>query len=158
MDVDVVAPEGKSVHAKIARHLKVDEEKVNKLCKLMEDTVSFEKTVNGTGEGRAENDNSSMTWEEVLSDDDESFASPEQFAYTQRLEMDVKTLLDTLSEREREIIRLRYGCLDSSALTLEQIGKQFAVTRERIRQIESRALRKLREPSRNSIVKDYTEE
>merc|ERR1719263_876632 len=74
-DVDV-APEGKSVHAKIARHLKVDEEKVNKLCKLMEDTVSFEKTVNGTGEGRAENDNSSMTWEEVLSDDDESFASP----------------------------------------------------------------------------------
>ena len=69
--------------------------------------------------------------------------------------MDVKNMLNTLSERERKIITLRYGVLKSRQMTLEQIGTEFNVTRERIRQIESRALRKLRQPERNSIVLDY---
>ena len=86
---------------------------------------------------------------------DEEQDSPEAFAYQERLRMDVSNLLNTLSERERKIITLRYGVLSSKQMTLEQIGREFDVTRERIRQIESRALRKLRQPERNVIVSDY---
>ena len=142
-----------STYAKIARHLNVEEDRVNKLAKLMEDPVSFEQKVDGS-DGR-DSDASGMTFDEVIGDEGQD--SPELFAYNERLCNDVKNMLNTLSERERKIITLRYGVLRNRQMTLEQIGSEFSVTRERIRQIESRALRKLRQPERNSIVVDYTE-
>ena len=63
--------------------------------------------------------------------------------------------MQTLTEREQKVIRLRYGLGDGHPRTLEEVGKEFNVTRERIRQIEAKALRKLRHPSRSRILKDY---
>ncbi|QDZ23678.1 RNA polymerase sigma factor SigA [Chloropicon primus] len=144
---------GNSVYAKIAKHLDVEEDRVNKLCKLMEDPMSFEQRVSGESGKGGDSGSGGLTFEEILSD--ESQECPELFAYNERLQMDVKNLLDTLSERERKIIALRYGVLGNKQMTLETIGAEFSVTRERIRQIESRALRKLRDPERNGIVRDY---
>ena len=117
----------------------------------MEDPVSFEQKVDG--QQSRDSNGSGMTFDEIIADEEHD--SPELFAYNERLCMDVKNMLNTLSERERKIITLRYGVLKSRQMTLEQIGTEFNVTRERIRQIESRALRKLRQPERNSIVLDY---
>ena len=66
-------------------------------------------------------------------------------------------VLDTLTEREQKVLKLRFGLEDGRARTLEEVGKQFDVTRERIRQIEAKALRKLRHPSRSKKLKDYLE-
>lgn len=142
-----------TVFGRIANHLNVEEERVTKLAKLMEDPISFEQNV----EHKDGKDNlvAGMTFDEITADDTQD--SPDFFAYKERLATDVKNMLNTLSEREREIISKRYGALGNKPMTLEQIGAEFKVTRERIRQIESRALRKLRQPERNSIVLDYTE-
>ena len=64
-------------------------------------------------------------------------------------------VLDTLTEREQKVLRLRFGMNDGRARTLEEVGKEFDVTRERIRQIEAKALRKLRHPSRSRKLRDY---
>ncbi len=66
-------------------------------------------------------------------------------------------MLDTLTEREQKVLRLRFGMNDGRARTLEEVGKEFDVTRERIRQIEAKALRKLRHPSRSRKLRDYLE-
>ena len=63
--------------------------------------------------------------------------------------------LDTLTEREQKVLKLRFGLVDGRPRTLEEVGKEFNVTRERIRQIEAKALRKLRHPSRSKKLKDY---
>lgn len=88
--------------------------------------------------------------------DDETL-SP--YEYTARLELrkDFDIALSTLTEREERVIRLRYGLLDGRSRTLEEVGKEFNVTRERIRQIEAKALRKLKHPSRSKKLKDYWE-
>ena len=65
--------------------------------------------------------------------------------------------MDTLTEREQKVLRLRFGMNDGRARTLEEVGKEFDVTRERIRQIEAKALRKLRHPSRSRKLRDYLE-
>ena len=67
-------------------------------------------------------------------------------------------MLDTLAERERKVIELRFGLIDGHQRTLEEVGKEFGVTRERIRQIESKTLAKLRHPGRSSKLKDYLED
>ena len=67
-------------------------------------------------------------------------------------------VLDTLTEREQKVLRLRFGLDDGRPRTLEEVGRQFNVTRERIRQIEAKALRKLRHPSRSKKLKDYLDE
>ena len=72
-----------------------------------------------------------------------------------QLREQVDSVLDSLSEREREVLRLRFGLVDGRNRTLEEVGKEFNVTRERIRQIEAKALRKLRHPSRSRKLKDY---
>jgi len=66
-------------------------------------------------------------------------------------------VLDTLTERERNVLRLRFGLDDGRGRTLEEVGREFNVTRERIRQIEAKALRKLRHPSRSKKLRDYLE-
>ncbi len=73
----------------------------------------------------------------------------------QLLKEQVEDVLDSLTERERKVLQLRFGLDDGRSRTLEEVGKEFHVTRERIRQIEAKALRKLRHPSRSRKLKDY---
>ena len=80
---------------------------------------------------------------------------PEESSGKVLLKEDLENVLNTLNPRERDVLRLRYGLDDGRVKTLEEIGNVFSVTRERIRQIEAKALRKLRQPSRNGILRDY---
>jgi len=75
--------------------------------------------------------------------------------YGQLLKEQVEAVLDSLAPRERKVLQLRFGLDDGRSRTLEEVGKEFGVTRERIRQIEAKALRKLRHPSRSKKLKDY---
>jgi RNA polymerase primary sigma factor len=86
---------------------------------------------------------------------DEASLAPQEAATNQLLKDQVKKVLDLLSEREREVLQLRFGLDDGRYRTLDEVGREFKVTRERIRQIESKALRKLRHPSRSRKLKDY---
>lgn len=86
---------------------------------------------------------------------DESMMSPEEAAYKTALKEAMSQALDTLSDREKEVIILRYGIRDGKERTLEEVGQVFHVTRERIRQIEAKALRKLRQPSRARQLKGF---
>lgn len=88
----------------------------------------------------------------IITDEQES---PEEQVYKDMLREDLEKVLDSLSPREHDVIRLRYGFDDGRMRTLEEIGQIFNVTRERVRQIEAKALRKLRHPNRNSILKEY---
>ena len=81
--------------------------------------------------------------------------SPEEFAINELLKDEISEVLLTLTEREEKVIRLRFGLEDGRPRTLEEVGQLFGVTRERIRQIEAKALRKLRHPSRSRKLKDY---
>jgi RNA polymerase primary sigma factor len=76
-------------------------------------------------------------------------------ASMQLLREQVRNVLEFLSERERQVLEMRFGLKDGRDHTLEEVGKEFKVTRERIRQIEAKALRKLRHPSRSKILRDY---
>jgi RNA polymerase primary sigma factor len=87
--------------------------------------------------------------------EDVGAAAPMEGVTRSMLKEDLLDALGTLSQREREVIKLRFGLEDGEEKTLEQIGQQFGVTRERIRQLEAKALRKLRHPSRNRWLKDY---
>lgn len=86
---------------------------------------------------------------------DESVMDPEEAASYSILKEQITRLLDTLTEREQRVLVLRFGLQDGRSRTLEEVGKEFNVTRERIRQIEAKALRKLRHPSRAKMLKDY---
>ena len=94
--------------------------------------------------------------QEPVSLDDDIPAPAEAAAFT-LLKEQLMEVLDTLTEREEKVLRLRFGLDDGRARTLEEVGKEFNVTRERIRQIEAKALRKLRHPSRSKKLKDYLE-
>lgn len=86
---------------------------------------------------------------------DERNVSPEEYATNEMLKDEIAEVLLTLTEREEKVIRLRFGLEDGKSRTLEEVGQMFGVTRERIRQIEAKALRKLRHPSRSRKLKDY---
>ena len=88
--------------------------------------------------------------------DDHIPVPAEQAAFT-LLREQISEVLDTLTERERNVLRLRFGLDDGRGITLEEVGREFNVTRERIRQIEAKALRKLRHPSRSKKLRDYLE-
>ena len=88
---------------------------------------------------------------------DEEVPAPAEAAAFSMLKEQLVEVLDTLTEREQKVLKLRFGLEDGRARTLEEVGKQFDVTRERIRQIEAKALRKLRHPSRSKKLKDYLE-
>ena len=89
---------------------------------------------------------------------DESSLSPEEYTENEILKEEIKEVLMSLQAREQEVLELRFGLLDGTCHTLEEVGKKFNVTRERIRQIEAKALRKLRHPSRAKKLKDFLEE
>jgi RNA polymerase primary sigma factor len=83
--------------------------------------------------------------------------APADAASYEMLKEQISEVLDTLTEREESVLRLRFGLDDGRSRTLEEVGKVFGVTRERIRQIEAKALRKLRHPSRSKQLKDFME-
>ncbi|CAG9463786.1 unnamed protein product [Pedinophyceae sp. YPF-701] len=101
-------------------------------------------------------DDESRTLEDVFEDDSE--VTPEQAAVSAQLRHHMDEVLSTLSERESGVLRLRYGLEDGQERTLEEIGRHFDVTRERIRQIEQKALRKLRSPARSGVLHEYGSE
>ncbi|MBO5928064.1 MAG: RNA polymerase sigma factor RpoD [Clostridia bacterium] len=128
----------------IAKEMGVSEERVREIQKIAQDPVSLETPI-----GEEEDSH--------LSDfiEDEGSAAPTDAVSFTMLKEQLIGVLDTLTPREEKVLRLRYGIDDGRPKTLEEVGKEFNVTRERIRQIEAKALRKLRHPSRSKRLKDF---
>ncbi len=130
----------------IAQKMGVPVEKVIEIQKISQDTVSLDTPV---GE---EEDSTLGTFIQ-----DENAVSPADSAALMMLKEQLMEVLATLTPREQKVIMLRYGIEDGHTRTLEDVGREFSVTRERIRQIEAKALKKLRQPSRSKKLKDYVE-
>ena len=128
----------------IAKKLGISIEKVREVYKISQDPVSLETPI-------GEEDDSHLG--DFIKD--EHNMSPEEYATNEMLKDEISDILLTLTEREEKVIRLRFGLEDGKARTLEEVGQIFGVTRERIRQIEAKALRKLRHPSRSRKLRDY---
>ena len=131
----------------IAKKMGTSVEKVREIYKISQDPVSLETPI-------GEEDDSHLG--DFIKD--EHNMSPEEFATNEMLKDEISEVLLTLTEREEKVIRLRFGLEDGKPRTLEEVGQMFGVTRERIRQIEAKALRKLRHPSRSRKLRDYMEE
>ena len=130
----------------IAREMDISEEKVREIMKIAQEPVSLETPI-------GEEEDSHLG--DFIPDDD--VPAPAEAAAFSMLKEQLVEVLDTLTEREQKVLRLRFGLDDGRTRTLEEVGKTFDVTRERIRQIEAKALRKLRHPSRSKKLKDYLE-
>ncbi len=128
----------------IAKEMEIPVEKVMEIQKIAQDPVSLETPI-------GEEDDSHLG--DFIQDDD-SPAPQDSAAYTM-LKEQLEEVMNTLTPREAKVLKLRFGLEDGKARTLEEVGKEFMVTRERIRQIEAKALRKLRHPSRSKKLKDY---
>ena len=130
----------------IAKEMGVSEERVREIQKIAQDPVSLETPI-----GEEEDSH--------LSDfiEDEGSAAPTDAVSSAMLKEQLVGVLDTLTPREEKVLRLRYGLDDGRPRTLEEVGKEFNVTRERIRQIEAKALKKLRHPSRSKKLRDFLE-
>ena len=130
----------------IALEMGITVEKVREIQKIAQEPVSLETPI-----GEEEDSH--------LGDfiPDEDVPAPAEAAAFSMLKEQLVEVLDTLTEREQKVLKLRFGLEDGRARTLEEVGKEFAVTRERIRQIEAKSLRKLRHPSRSKKLKDYLE-
>ena len=89
--------------------------------------------------------------------EDKEALSPDEYANNQLLKDEINTVLQGLTEREEKVLRLRFGLYDGRTRTLEEVGREFNVTRERIRQIEAKALRKLKHPTRSKRLKDFVD-
>lgn len=130
----------------IAAEMSLDVEKVREIQKIAQEPVSLETPI---GEEEDSHLGDFIPDEEIL--------SPSDAATFTLLKEQLETVLETLTEREKKVLTLRFGLEDGRARTLEEVGKEFDVTRERIRQIEAKALRKLRHPSRSKKLKDFLE-
>ena len=128
----------------IAKKLGVTVDKVREVYKISQDPVSLETPI-------GEEDDSHLG--DFIKD--ERTMSPEEYATVELLKEELASVLLTLTEREEKVLRLRFGLDDGQCRTLEEVGQIFGVTRERIRQIEAKALRKLRHPSRSRKLKDF---
>lgn len=128
----------------IAKEMNMSEDKVREIMKIAQDPVSLETPI-----GEEEDSH--------LGDfiPDEDAPAPAEAAAYSLLREQIAVVLDTLNEREQKVLKLRFGLEDGRSRTLEEVGKEFDVTRERIRQIEAKALRKLRHPSRSKLVRDF---
>ena len=89
--------------------------------------------------------------------EDKNAISPEQYAYREQLKESLREVLSTLTEREENVIRMRFGLDNGQPMTLEEVGQKFGVTRERIRQIEAKAIRKLKHPTRLNKLASYNQ-
>ncbi|CAM2830318.1 RNA polymerase sigma factor RpoD [Paenibacillus sediminis] len=130
----------------IAAEMDLSVEKVREIMKIAQEPVSLETPI-------GEEDDSHLG---DFIEDHEALAPADAAAY-ELLKEQLEDVLDTLTEREENVLRLRFGLDDGRTRTLEEVGKVFGVTRERIRQIEAKALRKLRHPSRSKRLKDFLE-
>ena len=128
----------------IAKKLGISIDKVREVYKISQDPVSLETPI-------GEEDDSHLG--DFIKD--ERTMGPEEYATVEMLKEELDGVLSTLTEREEKVLRLRFGLDDGQCRTLEEVGQIFGVTRERIRQIEAKALRKLRHPSRSRKLKDF---
>ena len=128
----------------VAEHMGMSAEKVREIMKISQDPVSLEMPI-----GEEEDSH--------LGDfiEDDSNPAPAEAAAQRLLREQLNEVLHTLTPREEQVLKLRFGLVDGRARTLEEVGKEFNITRERIRQIEAKALRKLRHPSRSKRLRDY---
>jgi RNA polymerase primary sigma factor len=128
----------------VAEEMGITPEKVREILKIAQEPVSLETPI-----GEEEDSH--------LGDfiEDEDATAPVEAASFLLLKEQIEEVLDTLNDREQKVLRLRFGLDDGKARTLEEVGREFGVTRERIRQIEAKALRKLRHPQRSKRLKDY---
>ncbi len=131
----------------LAKELDMPVERVREIMKISQDPVSLETPI-------GEEEDSHLG--DFIQDD--NVEVPADAATFRLLHEQLMDVLSTLTEREQKVLRLRFGLDDGRPRTLEEVGRQFNVTRERIRQIEAKALRKLRHPSRSKILKDYLDE
>ncbi len=128
----------------IAREMSISEDKVREIIKIAQEPVSLETPI-------GEEEDSHLG--DFIPDDDAP--APAEAASFTLMKEQLMNVLDTLTPREEKVLRLRFGLDDGRQRTLEEVGKEFNVTRERIRQIEAKALRKLRHPSRSKKLKDF---
>ncbi len=128
----------------IAKHMGMPVEKVRKVLRSAQEPISLETPIG---------DDEDTVMKDFI--EDKSIEPPEERVAQKLLKEQLEKVLNTLSEKEREILRYRYGLVDGTEYTLEQVGRMFNVTRERIRQIESKAIRKLRHPSRAKYLRDF---
>ena len=130
----------------VAKEMNMSIDKVREIMKIAQEPVSLETPI-------GEEEDSHLG--DFIPDDDAP--APAEAASFTMLKEQLNTVLGTLTDREAKVLRLRFGLEDGRARTLEEVGVEFGVTRERIRQIEAKALRKLRHPSRSKKLKDYLE-
>ena len=130
--------------AEIAKEMGISESKVREIIKIAQEPVSLETPI-------GEEEDSHLG--DFIQDDEASQPS-EEASYT-LLREQLEEVLSTLTPREEQVLRMRFGLVDGKPHTLEEVGKEFDVTRERIRQIEAKALRKLRHPSRSKKLRDF---
>lgn len=130
----------------IARKMKFSAEKVREVMKISQDPVSLETPIGEEEDSR-------------LGDfiEDSEVEAPSDAASFTMLQEQLQEVLNTLNDRERKVIQLRFGLQDGHPRTLEEVGREFGVTRERIRQIESKTLGKLRHPNRSGVLRDFLE-
>jgi RNA polymerase primary sigma factor len=131
----------------VAEKVDMTSDKVREIQRISQEPLSLETPV-------GEEDDSSLG--DFVAD--ESAVSPDSAAERERLKAEIELALSELNEREQQVMRLRFGLDDGQVRTLEEVGREFGVTRERIRQIESKTLAKLRHPTRRQRLQDYLEE
>ncbi|HSG17051.1 MAG TPA: sigma-70 family RNA polymerase sigma factor, partial [Anaerolineae bacterium] len=119
--------------------------KIRNIRRVSQDTVSLEQPIR--------QGDPTTQFVDILPDD--TIPEPEDIASKQLLREQVRNALEFLSDRERQVLEMRFGLKDGKDHTLEEVGREFGVTRERIRQIEAKALRKLRHPSRSRVLRDH---
>jgi RNA polymerase primary sigma factor len=131
----------------IGERMDMDPEKVREVLKIAQNTTSLETPV-GDGED-----------DSVLGDfiPDDTQETPYDSTTREMLKENIDEVLQALSDREAKVLRMRFGLSGNKMMTLEEVGKKFGVTRERIRQIEAKALRKLKHPSRRKKLQDFLE-
>lgn len=132
--------------SEVAERMGISEQRVSEIQKIAQDPVSLESPVGEEDESK-------------IGDfvEDDNMKSPAESAAQDILKAQLLAVIETLTPREQKVIRLRYGLDDNHPRTLEEVGKEFNVTRERIRQIEAKALRKLRNPNRSKRLEDFVE-
>jgi RNA polymerase primary sigma factor len=133
--------------AELARELEIDEAKVKSILKISKEPISLDTPIGGSDDS-------------FLSDFimDESSPSPQEATIQESLRRSLKNVLSTLTPREESVLRLRFGLDTEVDLTLEEVGKTFSVTRERIRQIEAKAIKKMKHPSRKDPLASFNED
>lgn len=138
--------EGRPLDSLLARKLRRAAQKVRKIMRISQEPMSLDMPIG--------QEDSSQLGDFI---EDENIPGPVDAASKQLLKEQIRNALGVLSDREREVLQMRFGLIDGQDHTLEEVGKHFGVTRERIRQIEAKALRKLRHPTRSRQLRDYLE-